>query len=507
VAFRTPATELLYGGAAGGGKSHLMRSAAILWAAEIPGLQVYLFRRIREDLVKNHLEGPKGFRSLLAPWVASKFVQIVEDEIRFWNGSKIYLCHVKDEPDRYKYQGAEIHVLLIDELTHFTEVIYRFLRSRVRAIGLNLPEQYKGRFPRILCGSNPGNIGHTWVKNFWIDGALDLQVREMPQSEGGMRHQFIAARLEDNPSLIEDDPNYEDRLSGLGSKALVQAMRFGDWNVVEGMFFGEFETHRHVIKPFRVPPHWTRFMSADWGSAVPFSIGWWAIVPDEFENDLPAFGADINEPNVPNLPRGSLVRYREWYGSAAHNNTGLKLTAEEVAEGIVKREAGEPRLDGRPRIAYRRMDPSAFKQDGGPSICERMAKPPYRIIWTRADNRRTGRLGAMGGWDMVRQRLKGDGVRPAIFFFETCVDAIRTFPLAQHDSANPEDIADCEDDCLDEIRYACMSRPYSSTLQEKEPTYFNAMGMQNGTIIIHDLDVEELGIGQRTNVARFERIR
>ena len=174
VALLSPATEILYGGAAGGGKSHLMRQAAISWCAEIPGLQVYLFRRIREDLSKNHMEGPSGFRALLAGWVECGFVVIVEDEIRFWNGSKIYLCHCKDEKDRFKYQGAEMHVLLIDELTHFTEVIYRFLRNRVRMTGIAVPEKYRGRFPRILCGANPGGVGHQFVKTTFIDAAPPL---------------------------------------------------------------------------------------------------------------------------------------------------------------------------------------------------------------------------------------------------------------------------------------------------------------------------------------------
>jgi hypothetical protein len=101
------------------------------------------------------MEGPKGFRALLAPWTSAGFVTIVEDEIRFWNGSKIYLCHCKDPKDIYKYRGAEIHALLIDELTHFLEPMYRFLRSRVRMVGLEVSENLKGKFPRILCGANP----------------------------------------------------------------------------------------------------------------------------------------------------------------------------------------------------------------------------------------------------------------------------------------------------------------------------------------------------------------
>ena len=112
-----------------------MRVAAVTWCAQIAGLQCYLFRRISEDLVKNHIEGPKGLRAMLAGWSNAGLVEIIEGEIRFWNGSKIYLCHCQEEKHRFKYLGAEIHVLLIDELTTFTEVIYRFLRSRVRAVG------------------------------------------------------------------------------------------------------------------------------------------------------------------------------------------------------------------------------------------------------------------------------------------------------------------------------------------------------------------------------------
>ena len=442
VAFQSPATEILYGGAAGGGKSHLMRVAAITWCAAISGLQVYLFRRIRDDLVKNHIEGPKGFRAMLAPWVNAGLVNMVEDEIRFWNGSKIYLCHCKDEKDRWKYLGAEIHVLLVDELTTFTAVIYRFLRGRVRAVGLpQLPDGYVGRFPRILCGSNPGGVGHQWVKAAWIDSQAPLEIVEQPDEEAGMLRQYIPARLDDNPSMMQDDPGYNARLGGLGNAELVRAMREGDWDIVVGAFFTEWSRKLHVVAPVELPVYWTRFRAMDWGSARPFSVGWYAVSDGELEQ----------------FPRGALIRYREWYGMRPNEpNAGLKLTTEKVRDGIVQRSFNE-------RYGNDVADPSIFARDGGPSIAERMlpANGKPGIVWSRADNKRVARDGAMGGWDQVRGRLVGEDGRPMLYVFDTCTHLIRTLPALQHDELRPEDVdTEQEDHAPDELRYACMSRPY-----------------------------------------------
>ena len=132
--FTSKATEILYGGAAGGGKSHAMRIIAIFFALKIPKIQIYLFRRLSEDLKKNHLDGASGFTSMLAEYVENGFCKINSStsQIVFQNGSKINLCHCQYEKDVLKYQGVEINLLLIDELTHFSEYIYKFLRSRVR---------------------------------------------------------------------------------------------------------------------------------------------------------------------------------------------------------------------------------------------------------------------------------------------------------------------------------------------------------------------------------------
>lgn len=447
LAFLTIATEILYGGAAGGGKSHLMRIAAIVWCMAIPGLQVYLFRRVREDLIKNHMEGPKGFRAMLAGWVLCGFVKIVDDEIRFSNGSRIYLCHCKDEKDIYKYQGAEIHVLLIDELTHFTEAMYRFLRNRVRMVGIVLPAEYFGKFPRIMCGANPGNKGHLWVKNTFVTSAEPMSIRQTPPEEGGMLRQFIPARLEDNPSMLADDPGYEQRLQGLGSATLVKAMRWGDWDIIEGAFFDCWDQKRHVIRPFEIPVSWLRFRSGDWGSAKPFSFGWWAVASDTYRTEQGLI-----------LPRGCLVRYREWYGmKEGKPNVGLKLHAEVVGAGLWEREEDDPRL------SYGVLDPAAFSEDGGPSIEERIRKGSGgKIQFREADNKRTPGRGAMGGWDQMRARLVGDDDgNPMAVCFSNCLDSIRTIPALQHDPLKAEDLdSDGEDHAADEWRYGFMSRPW-----------------------------------------------
>jgi hypothetical protein len=444
-----------------------MRIAAIVWCTAIPGLQVYLFRRIRDDLVKNHMEGPKGFRAMLAGWVVQGWCTIVEDEIRFWNGSKIYLCHCKDEKDIYKYQGAEIHVLIVDELTHFSETMYRFLRNRVRMVGITLPADYVGKFPRILCGANPGNIGHLWVKMTFVTSGKPMELRRMPANEGGMLRQYIPARLEDNPSMGEDDPGYELRLEGLGSAALVQAMRWGDWDVIEGAFFDCWDAKRHVVTPFAIPQDWLRFRSGDWGSAKPFSFGWWAVVGDRFK--LPSVGW---------LPRGCMVRYREWYGCQdGKPNTGLKLHAEEVGKGIWEREKNDPRL------SYGVLDPAAFAEDGGPSINERIMRGSGgKVFFRPADNKRVPSRGALGGWDQMRARFVGDDEGlPMLVCFSTCTDSIRTIPALQHDKDRPEDLdSDMEDHAGDDWRYGCMSRPWVREVQTN-PQAKNISGYRSMT--------------------------
>jgi hypothetical protein len=422
-----------------------MRVGLIAWAAMIPGLQCYLFRRKYPDLWKNHMEGPSSFPILLGPWIDAGWVEInySNNVITFWNGSKIFLCHAQHEHSVYDYLGAEIHVLCIDELTTFTEKMYRFLRSRVRLTGLELPEEYRERFPRILTSSNPGNIGHGWVKASFVDLAQEGAVTQMDEEEGGMLRQYIRAVLEDNPSLNTEA--YEGKLKGLGNKELVKAMRHGDWNIVAGGFFDDVFGEWNVIqKPWVPPSHWECYTSFDWGSASPFSVGFWTV-------------SDGTEaPDGRYYARGALIRFAEWYGASKkteETNVGLRLQNKDIGRGIMERMA---RFEAQGvNFMTGPADPSIWKEDGGPSIYSQiMQGTGGRDLWEKADNSR------VSGWQTMRDMLEPEGDRgPKLLVMANCLDWLRTVPVAIRDERNWDDInTDTEDHILDDTRYACTWR-------------------------------------------------
>lgn len=439
-AFASTATELLYGGAAGGGKSFYLRVSAIRWCLAAPGVQVYLFRRSFPDLRANHLRGAQSLPDLLGPLIEAGQVKWNEQaqEFRFAGGSVLKLAHLSGDGDLAKYQGAEIHVLLMDELTHFTEHQYRFLRARVRLGSLAVPEHLRGCLPRIECASNPGSIGHAWVKAAWVSAAPPETVWQADAADGGMRRAYLPAKLADNPTMTVNDPAYADRLAGLGSEAMVRAWLDGDWDIVAGQAFEKFRRDKHVVAPFTIPAHWLRLVSMDWGSSKPFSVGWWAVA----------------DGTTPGIPAGALVRYREWYGWNGQPDVGVRMEVEEVARGILEREAvGE-------KIAYRIADLSIFSQDGGPSHAERFAKAG--VVFKGRDWFRGNPKDRRLGYQEVRGRLAGvDGV-PMLFTFSTCTDGfLRTIPDLVLDEHNPEDVDTTQEDhAYDETRYACMSRPF-----------------------------------------------
>lgn len=464
-ALHSKATEILYGGAAGGGKSHLSRVIGILWCLEIPGLQVYLFRRLYDDLIKNHIEGPTGFRAMLHPWLNTKhpgspltggrLAEVVEGQIRFWNGSKIHLCHLQHQKDLTKYYGPEFHVLFLEEATQFSEFMIRFLRSRLRIPDtLKLPEKYMKPkeewkdpnradyyFPRAIYTSNPGGVGHAYIKKAFVAGKKPYSLHKAPAEDAGHVRQFIPAKVDDNPSVNREE--VKANLAGL-PPALVDAMLNGNWNAVIGAYFPEIvlkvntsQEPGHLVKPFAIPSWWTRLMAMDWGACGegdPFSIGWWAV----------------SDGSLPMYRRGDLVCYRSWYGR------GLpKITASKVAEGILEREKADE------NVIHRVAGGDILEKRGsGPSIFEIFSG--RGIHFSRADMRRAS------GWIQVRERLVGKDDSPAIYWFETMEDELETIMNLQHDLNDPNDCAPGDDHVADQVRYLCMSRPYETTKPQEE---------------------------------------
>ncbi len=431
--------EIFFGGARGGGKTDGVLGEfgahASRYGKDAIGLMV---RRTRAELV----ETIERSRAIYGPlrWEFNE----TEKMWRAPDGARLRFAYLERDADADLYQGHSYTRIYVEEAGNFPNPAPVLKLMATLRSGAGVPVG-------LRATGNPGGPGHQWVRQRYIDPA-PLGNRIICDPVTGLERVFIPSKVDNNQYI--DVEAYKQRLRASGSQELVRAWLDGDWSVTLGAFFDCWESKRHVIAPFAVPPEWLRFRSMDWGSASPFSVGWWVIVQDDYAIDGRV------------LPRGCMVRYREWYGMRPGKpNVGLKLHAEEVGKGIAEREQGES-------IAYGVLDPSAFKEDGGPSIAERIARGSGGKVWFRhADNARVPARGAMGGWDQVRSRLVGDGDRrPMIVTFATCVDSIRTIPFLQHDPDRPEDImTDSEDHAGDEWRYACMSRPWVPVREAPKP--------------------------------------
>jgi len=433
---KCPVDIVVYGGARGGGKTYASLGEFWIHAEDFAEHAVGLIvRRSREDLKDTIATAIRMYGN------AARYSE-KGNVFRFHNGARLNCAYLENDRDAENYQGWSLTRLYVEELTQFPmpDPVFKLLATLRSSAGIK---------PQMRCTCNPGGPGHSWVKEWIIDlGEYELTKDE----ESGLVRTFIPAKLDDNPALLGNDPNYVNRLRAVGSPELVRAWLDGDWTVIEGAFFPEFSVDRHVIQPFKIPDHWVKWRAMDWGSARPFSVGWYAHVQDDTVQD------------GKRLKRGAILRTAEWYG-CSKPNVGLQLTAEQVAKGIVSRET----VDGaRMKIAYGVLDPSAFAVISGPSIAETMIRSG--VTFRRADNTRRSTDKRMGGWDQVRNRLTGDADgNPMLFVFSTCRHLIRTLPMMQHDQYNPEDLdTEAEDHAVDELRYSCLSRPFHIRVEKPE---------------------------------------
>ena len=434
--------EVVYGGARGGGKTDGALGDFALHERRFgPAARGLLVRRMRVALEPTIARARQIFRG--AHWREAK------SRFEWPSGAVLYFRYLGSDADADLYQGHDYSRVYVEELTQFAAPLaVDKLKATLRSAA--------GAECGFRATCNPGGPGHNWVKARYIDPGPYRVMREtFADPFTGERRRlsrvFIPARVADNPKLLANDPDYVSRLAQSGSAELVRAWLEGDWNVIDGAFFDAWSA-RNIIRPFAVPDWWTRVRSFDWGYAAPFSVGWWAVA-----------GEDHPLPDGPLIPRGALIRYREWYGAAkgpgARANQGLRLDAEAIAAGILERERAPDWGGGGERITHAAADPSIFRQDGGPSIGERLRRAG--VHFRPADNTRVGRAGALSGWDQVRARIKGTpDAGPMLYVFEICRDFIRTVPVLQHDPHRLEDLdTAAEDHIADETRYACLSRP------------------------------------------------
>lgn len=445
-----PLPEVFFGGARGGGKTDGVLGKWALKEAEYgEAFNAVMYRRTTvsaEDAIERskQIYGPLGgkFNESKLRW-------------RLSNGGRVSFAYLDGIEDAQEYQGRNVTDAWVEEAGQYPTAAPIDRLQAVLRSATGVPTQ-------LVLTANPGGPGQHWIKERYQLYPFPERPRVIRRTlSNGAVHMVavIPSRITDNRVLLDNDPTYINRLHLVGSDELVRAWLEGDWSAVEGAFFDCWSERRHIVRPFKVPEHWLRFRSMDWGSAAPFSVGWWAVASEPYHVDVPARTAEgslalSGERTV--LPRGCLVRYREWYGE------GQKLHAEAVAQGIRLKEAGDIDRAGASIIAYGVLDPSAFREDGGPSIAERMSRE--KVKFRPADNMRVGARGAMGGWDQMRARMVGDADgNPMVVCFSTCKDSIRTIPVLQHDPDRIEDLdTHTEDHAADDWRYACMSRPWTT---------------------------------------------
>lgn len=442
-ALMSPAQEILYGGAAGAGKSYMMRVLAIVLCMEIPQFKVFLFRRMYKELYINHVYSPDGFLVMMKPFIDAGDVVFNKSDgvFNFWNGAQIYLCHAQHENDIQAYLGAEIHCLLIDEATQFTEKMIRFLRTRVRLGGLQLSEKWQGLLPKIIYGTNPGGISHRYFKKGFVNVGGG-QVFKAPVADGGMTREFIPALSKENTIMTRNDPNYGDRIRGVGDERLAEAYLEGNWDLEDGAAFGDlWDTNLHIIDSIEVPRSWKIDRSHDYGYSAPAATIWTA------ESDGTA--AIINHQKIC-IPRKSLVLISEQY-FADKEDKGLRLLPNELGRRMAQHELA---MGVKTRAEAGPADISIFDKDRGMrSIHDDYVMAGIRF--TKADKRPGSRE---RGFIVMRQMLKAvtdrDREQPWLLVMRHCVNTVSQIPELPIDPENPMDVNSAANDHIyDAIRY------------------------------------------------------
>ena len=399
---------IAYGGARGGGKSWALRKKLVLLGLKYPGIVILLLRRSYPELRENHIVPMMEDLNGIATYRST------DKTIVFPNGSRILFGYCENEVDALRYQGNEYDVIAIDEATQFSEAVFTMLKASVRGVN--------GYPKRMYLTCNPGGVGHEWVKRLFVD-------RDFKETENPDDYELIRATVFDNPVLMEMQPDYIENLNSLPDD-LRRAWRDGDWDVIAGQFFPEFNRDIHVCEPFEIPDHWNRYRAFDYGLDR-LACLWFAISPD-----------------------GKAYLYRELNES--------ELIVSEAAKKIKFLSEGEKYLS-----TFIPPDLWSRTKDSGKSIADLFIDNGiYGIL--KAPNSR------VDGWSNVKEWLKPkddfDGAKKtsSLQIFSNCIEIIKNIPKIQHDAKNPCDCATEPHNIthnLDALRYFCASY----TAASKEP--------------------------------------
>ena len=398
-----PERDVLYGGAAGGGKSYAMLIDPLRFAHRAAHRALILRRsmpELRELIDKSRELYPKAF-----PGCKYKEVE------KLWNfpsGAKVEFGFLERDADVYRYQGQAYSWIGFDEITHLpTEFGWNYLASRLRTTDPEIT-------PYMRCTANPGGVGATWVKKRYVD---PYPPNESFTGEDNLTRKFIPARLDDNPYLAEDG-RYEEMLKALPPTQRKQLLE-GNWDVNEGAAFTEFEQDVHVITPFEIPISWERTKGIDYGYASESSCVWGTVDPSD----------------------GTLIIYRELYQKG--------LTGVDLGDRITQMELSDP------YSVQGVLDTAAWARTGttGPTVGESLIRAGHKL--RRADkNRIQGKI-------QIHEYLKvQQSGRPRLQIFNTCPNLIRELQSIPLDRSNPEDVdTHAPDHAYDALRYLIMSRP------------------------------------------------
>lgn len=420
---------ICYGGARGGGKSHISRIKMCLLALNYPGIQILILRRTLKELRENHVMQLQKLLKGIAVYKEST------KEFVFPSGSRIVLGYCDAEKDVLQYQGQAYEVITMEEATMFTEFQFQALTESNRMSG-NMKVDFT---PRMYFTCNPGGVGHQWVKRLFID--KDYRGSENPED-----YLFIPSNVYENKYLMEHDPNYVRVLENLPEDRK-QAMLYGNWDIFDGQFFPEFNRSLHVIEPFEIPEHWNRYIALDYGLDM-FAVLFVAIDT-----------------------KGKAYIYNE-----IHKSNLIVSEARQVLKSYMR--------DKKYKDIYAPPDLWNRNRDTGKSTAELFNEGG--ITFTKAGNDRES------GWLTVKEWIKPKKIRHEqtgeliessdLYIFSNCVNLIRCLPQLQHDEKNPNDVATEPHEIThitDALRYFCVSRTSpSKEIINKEKSFYDMFNVQ-----------------------------